>query len=578
MKKLLYLTLALGMVLGFSSCKLDYFPDDELSGEVLLSGPAGAQYVVDGCYAMLKDEYEYIEYASGNTYVRHYFQMSEFPADNTCLSGRTTDPLYQAASLTMTDNLKNVGLFWWIGYRVAYSANTVIEKFAEGQNDESDQLIGEAYFLRALVHLNMVTIFAKPYILGRDNMGIPLRISTNTTETSRATVGEVYDQIVKDLRKAADLMTSRKNATWAAGYGSKNAALGLLSRVYLYMEENQKVLDVISEMGDPESYLDSDLPKYFINARTSKETLFLSAHTANETRNKSSIGSMYNADGDGWGEVYASDPLLNLYERYPDDKRLSFIVPDYAASGKDVVYFPAVNSVSEEGFGYRSNLTGEIKTDSEGKYCIIDEPDPSDPEGKKTISVTCRISDVKVNGMNEEDPSGEYTLHFVEYKGVKYPARFTKAMMQRNTFPMFFVTKFSYQDGDPRHSSPVFLRWAEIVLNRAEAEAKLGKNAEALADVNIIRKRAGIPDEGMFSAGNMHGYTDVLDVVLDERRMELAFEGHRLFDIIRNRRSINRQFGGVQPWEIVKYDDQRLQFPIPYGETSVSHIPQNPGY
>jgi hypothetical protein len=76
----------------------------------------------------------------------------------------------------------------------------------------------------------------------------------------------------------------------------------------------------------------------------------------------------------------------------------------------------------------------------------------------------------------------------------------------------------------------------------------------------------------------MHGYTTVLDVVLDERRMELAFEGHRMFDVYRNKRDMDRRYPGVQPWEVVKYTDNKIQFPIPYGEWSVSGIPQNPGY
>ena len=562
--KALYLIVALGLVLGLSSCNLDFFPTDEMNPSVLLGGDAGAEYIIDGCYAMMKEEYEYIEYASSNTYVRHYFQDAEFPSDNICLSGRTTDPLYQATCYKMTDNLKNIGLPWWIGYKVVYSANTVIESFAEGQTAQADQLIGEAYFLRALIHFNLVTLFAKPYVLGRDNMGVPLRISTNTTETKRATVGEVYDQVVKDLIKASELMGASRHAG-SPGYATKNAALGLLSRVYLYMEENQKVLDVIAQMGDPTTMLDADLPNYFAKALTSKETLFCVAHTALETRGQGSIGSMYLNDGIGWGEVYPSDPLLNLYERYPDDKRLQFIIPQFAASGKDVVYFPGVESVADEGFGFHSDLTAELKTDGEGKYCEIED-------------VKYRVEEVKVNGMNEPDDVGEYTLYYVTYGGVKYNARIVKAMIQRNTFPNYYMSKFSYQDGDPMLSSPVFVRWAEIVLNRAEAEAKLGKNTEALNDVNVIRARAGIPAEGMFAVGTMHGYASVLDVVLDERRMELAFEGHRMFDVYRNKRNMDRHYGGVQPWETIDYNDNKIQYPIPYGEHSVSGITQNPGY
>lgn len=558
--KFLYLTAVLGMMLGFSSCNLDYYPSDELNGNVLMSDPSGAEYIVDGCYTMLKEEYAFVDqWPSGNTYVRHYFQMAEFPADNTCLSGRTTDNLYEATCYSMSANLKNNSHLWWIAYKVIYTANSVIESFKEGESNASDQLIGEAYFLRGMMHFNLVTLFAKPYILGRENMGVVLRTSTNTEETKRATVGEVYDQVVLDLRKAADLMNAPRHGG-NPGYATKNAALGLLSRVYLYMEENQKVLDVIAEMGEPTSYLDPDYANYFAKALDSKETLFAVAHTALETRGSASIGSMYNGDGGGWGEVYANAPLMYLYERYPEDIRLSYIQlqeeTDTRLSlyGKPAVFFPIKSDINS----FRSNKYVELKTEASGKkYCEVD-------------NVRYDIKERLVNG--------EYTEYYVTYGGEDCTARlFDKLPAQRESNPKYFVTKFSYQDGDPQLSSPVFIRWAEIVLNRAEANAKLGNTAAALADVDAIRTRAGIPAAGMFT-GNMHGYTDVLDIVLDERRMELAFEGHRMFDVYRNRRNMDRRFAGIQPWEIVEYTDNKIQYPIPYAETSVSGIPQNPGY
>ena len=106
--KLLYVTVALGMMLGFNSCNLDYFPSDELNSNVLLNSASGAEYVIDGCYAMLKEEYEYVEYSSGNSYIRHYMMDAEYPSDNICLSGQTTDPLAKATWYKMTDNLKNI--------------------------------------------------------------------------------------------------------------------------------------------------------------------------------------------------------------------------------------------------------------------------------------------------------------------------------------------------------------------------------------------------------------------------------------------------------------------------------------
>ena len=566
--KVLYLTVVLGMVLGLASCNLDYAPDDELSSSVLFSDISGAEAVMDGCYTMLKEEYAYVDpYPSGNSYVRHFFQMAEFPADNTCLSGRTTDNLYEATCYKMTDNLKNNSHIWWISYKVVFTANNIIEGLKEGQSADVDQLIGEAYFLRAMMHFNLCNLFAKPYVLGRDNMGVILRVSTSSEETKRASVGEVYDQVVADLIKAAELMKKQRHAG-NPGYATKNAALGLLSRVYLYMEENQKVLDVIAEMGEPTSHLDPNYPSYFANAVNSDETIFASVHTALETRGSGSIGSMYNGDGGGWGEVYASFPLMDLYERYPNDKRLSYIIlieetdTRNEMAGKPAVFFP----VKSDGDEFRSNLFAELKTDASGKYCVIE-------------GTTYRINEEKVNGMNKPDAAGEYTLYTINYKGEKCAAHlFNKFPAHRFNNPNYFVTKFSYQDGDPMLSSPVFLRWAEIVLNRAEANAKLGNTEAALTDVNAIRTRAGLSGTELFDASNMHGYTDVLDVVLDERRMELAFEGHRYFDVYRNKRDMDRQFPGIHPWEVIPYTADKIQYPIPYVETSVSHIPQNPGY
>ncbi|MBO4453769.1 MAG: RagB/SusD family nutrient uptake outer membrane protein, partial [Paludibacteraceae bacterium] len=174
--KFLYLTVALGMMLGFSSCDLDTFPSDELNSDLLLQDSKGAEYIMDGCYAVLKDEVEFLGYSSGNTYVRHYFQMSEFPADNICLSAHTTDALYEATAYMMTDGLKNVGTLWMVAYKVIYMTNTVIETL-DSTNVDNKQLLGEAYFMRGLMHLHLATLFAMPYSFGTSNLGIPLRTS-----------------------------------------------------------------------------------------------------------------------------------------------------------------------------------------------------------------------------------------------------------------------------------------------------------------------------------------------------------------------------------------------------------------
>ena len=554
--KALYLIAALGLVFGLNSCNLDVFPSDELNGDLLLQDAKGAEYIMDGCYALLKDEIDFLGYASGNTYIRHYFQLAEFPGDNTCLSSHTTDPLYEATAYMMTDGLKNVGTLWMIAYKAIYMCNTVI-----GALDENDpnnkQVLGEAYFMRGLLHLHLVTLYARPYSHGRDNLGVPLRTSTSSPETKRNSVGEVYDQIVLDLQKAGELMgKSRGNA----GYPSHDAALGLLSRVYLYMEQYDKCIAIANEIlgSNPADKIVSaaEYPDYFSHTKNSKETLFCIAVELTESTGQSSAGSMYLKDGIGWGEIYPSVPLQNLYDRYPTDIRATEIfVPQVQDASARYVYFPDPATPDDQ--SGRMNLKFAL-TKAGDDYQFTD--------GGTTYTVQKRT----VNG--------EYTEYYVNYGGEECTARIMPKMLERNTHPVIYMNKFSYQDGDPMLCSPVMLRWAEVILNRAEAYARTGKDAEALADVNVIRTRANIPAEGLFSTGNMHGYANAADVVMDERRLELAFEGHRVFDVYRNKLDMDRRYPGAQPWKIVSYNDPRIVYPIPNNEWTVSGIQQNPGY
>ncbi|HPT42430.1 MAG TPA: RagB/SusD family nutrient uptake outer membrane protein [Paludibacteraceae bacterium] len=556
MKKL-NLLYVIPMLFILTSCNLDFAPTDGMTPEQLAKDPSGAAYMTDGNYSLFKDEFATSwTYQSGNSYIRHYSMMSEYPSDNICLSGRTTDPLYEATCYKTNSTLANVTTLWWLGYKIIYGANSVIESVKDGTDKQSDYIKGENYFLRAICHLHLVTMYAKPYTSGRSNPGIVLRNSTDNSKTERATVGEVYDQIVADLKEAIRLMGNGGTRRGNAGYASKAAAQGLLSRVYLYMEENQKVIDLVNEMldgADPSTKLEpsATFPKYFANALTSKETLWAVAHTDLETRGQASIGSMYLNDGTGWGETYSSDPLNNLYERYPNDLRYSYVVPVYKTNATNyMITFP----VTSEGVDFRSNEIHDVTADANGKYYFTNN------------SAKVYVENETVNG---------YKQNYINFNGNKYSVRLTKKMADRNTFPKYYITKFSYQNNNPMLSSPVMLRWAEVILNRAEAYAKLNQNDKALNDVNVIRTRAGLSGDALFSATNMHGYTSVLDVVLDERRLELAFEGHRMIDVYRNKRSMNRQYAGVQPWEIINYDNNKIQYPIPSNEILVSGIEQN---
>ena len=152
---------------------------------------------------------------------------------------------------------------------------------------------------------------------------------------------------------------------------------------------------------------------------------------------------------------------------------------------------------------------------------------------------------------------------------------------QNNTYPVVYMKKFANMDGGVNVlNSPIMVRWSEVILNRAEAYAHKGNEDGAIKDVNVIRTRAGLVGDAQMSATNRaaRGYAGddgLLDMVLDERRMELCFEGFRPYDLIRNQRNIDRRYGGYHPFAVVNYDDPRIPYLIPNEEISTSHIPQN---
>ena len=81
----------------------------------------------------------------------------------------------------------------------------------------------------------------------------------------------------------------------------------------------------------------------------------------------------------------------------------------------------------------------------------------------------------------------------------------------------------------------MFIRAGEVVLNRAEAYAKLGEDTKALRDLNEIRDRAGLEELSGLSGDNL------FEEIFTERRRELAFEALTYYDYVRNGVTMKRE-------------------------------------
>lgn len=116
------------------------------------------------------------------------------------------------------------------------------------------------------------------------------------------------------------------------------------------------------------------------------------------------------------------------------------------------------------------------------------------------------------------------------------------------------------------------IRYAEVLLIRAEARAEMGQQGPALQDLNTLRESRGLgplPD-GLSGA-------DLIDEILLERRRELGFEGHRWFDLKRRGLDVPKPASsGLPP---LPHDDYRILAPLPTNEVeNNAELLQNPGY
>jgi starch-binding outer membrane protein, SusD/RagB family len=129
-------------------------------------------------------------------------------------------------------------------------------------------------------------------------------------------------------------------------------------------------------------------------------------------------------------------------------------------------------------------------------------------------------------------------------------------------------TKFLGKSGIVYMDNIPVIRISELYLIRAEAYAKKGdKLVESLADVNRIRIRAGI------AASTAATSAALLTEIEKQRRLELAFEGHRWFDLKRQGKDIVKTTGNVP------YGDARRLAPLPVSEILVNkNLVQNTGY
>ncbi len=297
--------IGIGMVSCSEEAILDLSPINNISIDDAFSSPSLIESSINGMYnAAAIGQYNSTNPNGG----RGYVWGAAFVEQGDCRGEDVvnTATFYQLTYTATYDATTANNVYYWIdGYRLINRANLVIEGVTTAvengiiTSELGNDYIGQAKFLRAITHFELLSFFARPYNFssGATHPGIPYRdVGINTQGEidseilkGRNTVAECYEKVLADLNSAESLI-SNTSLTKA----SKNAAIAFKTRVYLHMRDWNNVI-VEGNKLNGQYTLTAEPDGVFDNNYANTESIFsiLQAATNNPGVN-AALASQYN--------------------------------------------------------------------------------------------------------------------------------------------------------------------------------------------------------------------------------------------------------------------------------------------
>lgn len=526
-------------LLLFSACDaLDINPGDSYSDPVLWQDQNLIKMFVNDQYSaiMSKDHFYRYSFYSDEVYQKYNDEGCNYVREN----------------ILTSDNVGGIGdimNFWNLGYAHLNRLNIFFNNIETSNADASFKktMIGEMKFIRAFIYFRLIRSYGGVPIIEEE-----FDINSDWSKIKRNTYDECVDYIIKDLDEVIAALPARPVERNRA---SGNAARALKSRVLLYSasalnnpgnDKNrwQKAADAAADLFDKEYVLSDNYRDMFFNVANS-EYIFAKEYNETYYHNAGFILSSPGDGGRGWATP--SQNMVDVYETVDGE-------------------IPVLNT-----------KTGEVNPNS-----MYDPQNPyvnRDPRfydcvyyNGSTSGVSNRPIETFQGGADMQNQDMTMTSYYL-----KKFVNETEPVSQSHHYTMPFP----------------FFRLAEMYLNYAEAQYHLGNEQLAREYVNKVRARKSVNMPAITESGEA-----LLQRIYHERRIELAFEGHRYFDLRRWKIADNEPILG---FKITKQEDNSLiyerytlslstretdwkdafyLFPIHYQEIQKSNnsLEQNPGY
>lgn len=482
----------------------------------------------------------------------NYYEILYFSDDNYCKYNRGGVNIVRDNILTAdnVEGISNILQVWKESYKYIQNINVFFEKIEDSPVDEAlkTNLKAEIKFIRAYLYAKLIWGYG----------GVPIieevyDINSSWTGVKRNTWEECVNYILKDLE---DVIATLPDFPEERNRASANAARALKSRVLLYdasplnnptgdKQKWQRAADAAADLFNRGYTLATDYRKMFVDVDCSE---FIFSKEFSETYESKFTLWMGPAGDNGRAWITPSLNLVDAYETIDGE-------------------IPIINS--------------ELGTvNSNSLY------DPANPYANRDprfyASVYHNGSDF--GNRKIETFIGGYDMISVDA-----------------TMTGFYLRKFIEEEvgiiEDKKYTGPfVLFRLSEMYLNYAEAQYHLGNEEVAREYINKIRSREGVEMPPVTVSGQA-----LLEKIQHERFIELAFEGHRYFDIRRWKIAEKVETTHIMGVKIIKeangtfsyerysltpesrkidWKDAYYRLPISFSEIQKSNnsLEQNPGY
>lgn len=513
MKNLLYILI----IACFCSCSKDFLdrnPTTDLNNNTFWNTEADLKSFSNGIYNDAGNNALYTFYL-GFTNIpfgsaTHAVVPYEVSSDNhaSLAAEHIAFARVSAGQNFVATNASDAGWNWGI----LRKCNIMLRNYTKAQILESirNNYAGEAYFFRAWFYLDKVQNFGDvPYV------SKPLDNTSEELFEARQPRKQVMDSVLRDIDMAINYLP----ASWSTpGRVNKYVALALKSRLCLYEGTYRKY----HNLGDYEKYLNQCVDASALLMSSGKYSLYKTGNTATDYKTLFVTKDLSTNPEVIFSRAYVQGVLTHNMSGYVASQLAGptrdfvedFLCLESDGSAKPVALSTAYsNSSMEAEFNNR---------DPRLKQIVLD------PREEQAVFKT-QVGYPRLQGMQGNvSPTGYHLIKYYDYN---------QMLLSTN------------QDTD----APLF-RYAEVLLNFIEAKAVLGQATKTDLDqsVNLVRRRAGVPDLTMTPVADPKyaalGLDPLIVEIRRERRIELCYEQLRYQDLMRWKMGaqLNKQVLGIR--------------------------------